>query len=217
MTHIHQEAFDILKSEISKEPILKLPDFSKMFCLQTDASEHGAGAALLQEHNGCKHPTAYASKRFSDCERAQLCLALIWGIKNYLYGKEFCIETDHEHLSFVDLAKVTNSRIMRWALFLQDYKFKIHAIKGSDNVVEDYLSRNSKPQHALVRIHCASLFVCFLKENKVLYFLEVGVFCHKRIISEGFHFYLDYLVMLIECAVVLNVCLACQVYWRVLS
>ena len=58
----------------------------------------------------------------------------------YLYGVEFVIETDHQPLAFIDRAKVTNNRIMRRALFLQSYRFRIHAIKRSDNVVADYIT-----------------------------------------------------------------------------
>ena len=38
-------------------------------------------------------------------------------------------------------AKVLNPRIMRWALKLQPYRFRIVAILGQDNVEADYLSR----------------------------------------------------------------------------
>ena len=33
------------------------------------------------------------------------------------------------------------ARLMRWAMFLQSYNFKVEAIKGSENVGADYLSR----------------------------------------------------------------------------
>ena len=33
------------------------------------------------------------------------------------------------------------ARLMRWAMFLQSYNFKVEAIKGSENVGVDYLSR----------------------------------------------------------------------------
>lgn len=146
----HQEAFDKLKSLITQEPILKMPDFSKTFYVQTDASDYGAGAALLQEHDEKKHPVAFFSKKFSTAERAystveKECLALVWAVRKfhvYLYGVEFVLETDHEPLTFIDRAKMTNSRIMRWSLMLQSYRFRLNAIKGSDNVIADYLSRS---------------------------------------------------------------------------
>ena len=36
-----------------------------------------------------------------------------------------------------------NGRLMRWALVLQQYQFTLRAIKGSENVGADFLSRHS--------------------------------------------------------------------------
>lgn len=41
-----------------------------------------------------------------------------------------------------DKSKVANARIMRWALALQPFRIQLRAIKGSDNVGADFLSRN---------------------------------------------------------------------------
>jgi hypothetical protein len=146
---IHEKAFQSLKGLLVKEPVLRLADFSQPFWLQTDASDAGIGAVLLQDYNGDKYPVAYASKKLLPRERAysvieRECLALVWAIKKfqtYLYGQEFVLQTDHQPLVYLDKCKVTNSRIMRWALFLQNYRFQIRAIKGSDNLIADYLSR----------------------------------------------------------------------------
>jgi hypothetical protein len=146
-----QKAFDKLKSLIIQEPILRMPDFSKIFYVQTDASDVGAGGVLLQIFNEVKCPIAFFSKKFSPVQRnysvtEKECLAIIWTIQKFeifLYGREFILETDHQALTFIDQVKSTNSRIMRWALFLQNYRFQVLAIKGSDNVIADYLSRSS--------------------------------------------------------------------------
>jgi hypothetical protein len=145
----HQQAFQALKDMLTSAPILRMPDFDKPFLLQTDASDSGVGAALLQEHDDGCFPVAYASKKllkreqnYSVMERE--CLALVFGVKHfqkYLYGNEFVIQTDHAPLSYIQRCKLENGRIMRWALFLQNYSFRIEAIKGSANVVADYLSR----------------------------------------------------------------------------
>ena len=130
-------------------PILKLPDFNKCFILQTDASNLGVGAVLVQEEDGIKMPVAYASKKLVKGETKlstveKECYALIWGIQKfqkYLYGREFVVETDHQPLSHLNTCKMKNAKLMRWALQLQPYRFRVVAIKGKDNAGADYLSR----------------------------------------------------------------------------
>ena len=70
---------------------------------------------------------------------------MVFAIKKferYLCGREFTLQTDHQPLAYIKQAKMENSRIMRWALFLQNYQFRVEAIKGSQNVGADYLSRS---------------------------------------------------------------------------
>jgi len=144
-----ERAFNRLKVLLSQEPILRMPDFGRPFILQTDASETGVGAVLLQSHEDGKFPVTCVSKKLLPRERnystiERECLAIVFAIKRlyaYLYGREFVIQTDHQPLAYIQKCKTDNSRIMRWALFLQNFKFKIEAIKGSENVGADYLSR----------------------------------------------------------------------------
>lgn len=146
-----ENAFRSLKNALVSNPILKLPDFSLTFILQTDASEAGLGAVLLQIENDFKMPVSYASRKLKSNERAysvieKECLAIVWAIQKfsrYLYGREFILETDHQPLVHLNRKAVANSRLMRWSLYLQPYRFRIVAIRGRDNVGADYLSRIS--------------------------------------------------------------------------
>ena len=113
-------------------------------------SDIGIGAVLLHELEGeGRLPIEYASKKLLRREKnysviEKECLDIIWGVekfRKYLYGVEFLLETDHKHLSYMQTAKVLNPRIMRWAMKLQPYRFRIIAIRRQEKLGPDYLNR----------------------------------------------------------------------------
>ena len=124
-----EKAYQTIKFHLTNEPILRLPDPEKTYYLQTDASNTGIGAVLMQKHDEKLFPVCYASKKLSSAERnystiEKECLAIVWGIKRfhlYLYGVPFVLQTDHEPLKYMNSAKFANGRLMRWAMFLQLY------------------------------------------------------------------------------------------------
>jgi hypothetical protein len=54
----HQKAFELLKQTLMSAPVLALPDFTKPFCIYTDACQTGVGAVLMQQG----HPLAFLSR-----------------------------------------------------------------------------------------------------------------------------------------------------------
>jgi RNase H-like domain found in reverse transcriptase len=61
-----QEAFETLKGRFLQEPVLMMPDHSKPFQIELDASKY---AVLTQtDINGDRHPVAFLSKTFTDTE-----------------------------------------------------------------------------------------------------------------------------------------------------
>ena len=65
-----QTAFDTLKKQFTEEPILMMPDHSKPFHIESDASKVATGAVLTQlDSNGDQHPCAFLSKTLSPTER----------------------------------------------------------------------------------------------------------------------------------------------------
>ena len=117
--------------------------------MQTDASNTEIGAVLMQRHDEKLCPVCYTSKKLTSVERKYSAiekesLSVVWGIKRfhlYLHGVPFVLQTDHEALKYINSAKLANGRLLRWAMFLQSHTFRVEAIKGSENVRADYLSR----------------------------------------------------------------------------
>lgn len=144
-------AFKDIQQALSGNPVLHSRDFSKPFTLQTDASERGVGAVLLQGPKGDQHPVAYISRklfpregRYSTIEKEAL--ACKWApdsFKYYLLGREFTLKTDHKALQWLERMRDTNGRITQWYLAMQPYRFTVHHIPGRENTTADYLSRCS--------------------------------------------------------------------------
>ncbi|CAM8934823.1 unnamed protein product [Rhodiola kirilowii] len=96
------KAFQGLRDALMTTPTLALPDFSKQFIVQTDASDVGVGAVQSQED----HPVAFFSKQLPIGTRAtstynrELC-ALVLAVqkwRQYLLVSHFIVITDHQPL-----------------------------------------------------------------------------------------------------------------------
>ena len=67
---VQQQAFQELKDRLMSSPVLRLPDLSKPFLVQTDASKLGTGTVLLQKDDtGVSHPCAYLSQALVGAEQ----------------------------------------------------------------------------------------------------------------------------------------------------
>ena len=137
-----ERAYKTIKSYLSSKPILRLPDPRKTYFLWTDASNSGIGAVLIERHSEKLFLVCYASKKLSSAERnystiEKEFLAIVWGIKRfhlYLYGVPFVLQTVHEPLKYIDSAKYSNARLMRWTMFLQSYNLKLQ-YKGFEKLL----------------------------------------------------------------------------------
>ena len=137
-----QKAFEEIKAVISQETLLAFPDFTKTFHIYTDASDYQLGAVIMQEGK----PLAFYSRKMTDAQKRyttgeQELLSIIETLKefrNILLGQQLVVHTDHKNIIYGHLS---NDRIIRWRLLLEEYGPEYRHIKGKDNIVADALSR----------------------------------------------------------------------------
>ena len=144
------QAFEELKRFITTDLVLCLPNNRFPFKVQTDASDEGIGAVLIQIYPEGDRPIAYLSKKFTIAQRKwspmeQECYAFICALDkwhNYLSGTKFTWETDHKALTQLNKKAQINKRCERWRLKILDYDFTVKYIPGPMNSMPDYLSRS---------------------------------------------------------------------------
>ena len=135
-------AFIALKQAMTQAPVLSLLDFSKLFFIETDASNCGLGAVLLQE----QHLVAFFSKTLGrraslkplyEKELMAIVFAILkWG--HYLLGRHFVFRTDQSSLKFL-LEHLT--KYQKWLTKIMGYDFEIIYNPGMTNQAADALSR----------------------------------------------------------------------------
>ena len=146
-----EEAFAQLKALLTHAPILAFPDFASSFRLETDASGLGLGAVLSQEQDdGTMRPIAYASRTLQPHERnygsTELeALGVVWAVRHfrqYLYGHNCHVFTDHEALKSLLNSPHPSGKLARWGLSIQELDLHIHYRPGRKNEKADALSRS---------------------------------------------------------------------------
>uniref|UniRef100_A0A0W0FDV1 Reverse transcriptase domain-containing protein n=1 Tax=Moniliophthora roreri TaxID=221103 RepID=A0A0W0FDV1_MONRR len=93
-----QVAFDTLKRKFAQQPLLQIPDSSKPFVIEADASKWASGAVLRQKaDDGEWHPCGYISHAFNAMERNyeiydRELFAIVWALqtwRHFVMGNSF--------------------------------------------------------------------------------------------------------------------------------
>jgi len=144
-----EESFQRLKAAFNENVPLMMPDYTKPFIIDTDASDIAVGAVLGQiDNEGKERPVFFASRKLSPAEkkwpvRDKEALAIIFGcqsFRHHILGTRFTVRSDHHSLQW--LMNATTGRIARWATQLAEYEpFDIIYRRGESNKVADALSR----------------------------------------------------------------------------
>ena len=147
-----QRSFDELKKRFTEEPVLMMPDQTKPFQIESDASKYATGAVLTQlDCNGDRHPISFISKTLSPTERNyeiydRELLAIIRALeewRHYIQGSAHTtvVFSDHKNLTYYREAKKLNRRQARWSLYLSEFDLKLIHTPGHKMVQSDALSR----------------------------------------------------------------------------
>ncbi|XP_073526476.1 uncharacterized protein [Phyllobates terribilis] len=132
-----EEAFQELKARLTEAPLLVLPDFTRPFEVECDASGVGIGGVLMQ---GGK-PIAFFSEKlkgatlnYSTYDKELYALFRVlktW--QHYLWPNEFVLHTDHESLKHFRSQDKLDRRHGRWMEFIETFPYIIKYKKGKDN------------------------------------------------------------------------------------
>lgn len=118
-------------------PVLAIPNFNVPFVVETDASDVGIGAVLMQGGQ----PVAFLSKALGPSHQKlsiyeKEFLALIMAVdkwRPYLQRQEFIIKTDHKSLSYL-CEQNLHSEMQRKAMTrLMGLQFKVLYRRGKEN------------------------------------------------------------------------------------
>lgn len=142
-----------LKSALCSAPVLALPDFTRPFHIETDASGSGVGAVLQQEG----HPIAFISKPLSPRNQGLTVykkdyLAILLAVdhwRHYLLQAEFYIHTNHQSLTHINEQRLHTAWQQKVFARLMGLRYKILYKKGTDNGAADALSRRRHPEQLL--------------------------------------------------------------------
>ena len=156
--HSCTHAFEHLKSLMCAIPILRQPDYMKVFFLTTDTSAYSMGTILLQEgelnlrtQKPMLCPVAYYSNTFTPTKRnyniyEREFLGVLKALKHFrphVAAMEIpvTILTDHANLTHWKATRKVNRQVARWFAEIQDYNLTIKHIPGKIHTAPDMLLR----------------------------------------------------------------------------
>ena len=156
----HDTAFAALKQAVLQVSDTAHFDPYASTRITCDASPTGLGAVLEQHCATGWLPICFASRFLKDSESRYSTnelelLAVVWSIehfRNYLFGRQFVVRTDHRALLSALKSKCGNkttfSRLARWVNRLLPYNFTLVHIPGKHMAWADYLnvSQPAKPR-----------------------------------------------------------------------
>ena len=191
-----EKAFQEVKDQLARPPVLHLPKADGRFILYADTSVEGTGSSLWQIQEGKAKLIGYASKTLPEaCSRYSVTELEMTGLlvnmnlwKNLLKHREFDAAVDHVAVKQIMKAKTepASTRIMRLLDRLSAYSFNLYYVKGRDMILSDYLSRHRQrdldPSELIPISFCSMQIYSRLIADKV----GEGIFCVQTPTNDDF-------------------------------
>eukprot|EP00253_Pinus_taeda_P022517 PITA_22517 len=138
-----QKAFNELKHQLSTAPILRGPDWALPFHISSYALDTAIGAVLGQEENNLPYDIYFISKNMTSAElnytvTEKEFLAVIYAInkfRHYITSYTTFVNTDHSAIKYLMNKLVTNARVTKWLLLLQEFDITIVNRPGLDHEI----------------------------------------------------------------------------------
>ncbi|KAI8571492.1 hypothetical protein RHMOL_Rhmol01G0124200 [Rhododendron molle] len=151
----HSDIVRKIKQYVKTLPCLGIPTVNSFKIIQTDASEIGYGGILLQRisPNSAEQIVRFHSGRwntaqsnYSTIKKEILSIVLcISKFQDDILNQNFLVRVDCKSAKFVlekDVENIASKQIFaRWQSILSIFDFKIEYIKGSQNSIPDFLTR----------------------------------------------------------------------------
>ena len=147
----HDKEFQDMKSAMITHPVLSFYDPVKQHKISNDASKDGIGSVLLQLETDGWHPVHYGARSLTKVEKSYApiereALGILFGatkFHQYIFGKNFLMETDHRPLVsiFEGYLNAAPARIQCIMLKLQKYDFQLTWVPRKYIMLADSLSK----------------------------------------------------------------------------
>jgi hypothetical protein len=161
------EAFCQMKQSLLTAPLLQLPDFTKRFFIDCDASGSRFGAVLHQGDGAIaffSRPVSRHHQKLPAYERELI--GLVKAVRHwrpYVWGRPFTVRTDHYSLKFLLNQRLSTIPQHTWVSKLFGYGITVEYRPGKLNGAADALSRRDEDMVTMYSISSPSLFICYFK------------------------------------------------------
>ena len=149
----HSQAVKKIKEKVKFLPCLNIIDINAFKIVEIDASNKGYGGILKQRKQECEQLVRFTSGTWNPAQvkystiKKEI-LAIVQTITKFqkdLLNQKFLLRIDCKSIKYVlekDVKNLAAKQIFaRWQAILSVFEFNIEFIKGSDNYLPDFLSR----------------------------------------------------------------------------